>query len=104
MATVKEYRPPVKEFFLTQSKILPDGSVKHSTAGPTILIVLEGNGSIIHEESNQKISEGVSNNFVFVSIVLIGVGNTFFFQPHTSFEVKNTGLSNLLIYEAVYQI
>lgn len=64
MATIREYRPPVKEFFLLQSDILPNGSVKRSTAGPTILIVLEGSGSITHKQSNENISEGLLKTIV----------------------------------------
>jgi mannose-6-phosphate isomerase len=87
-ATSREYRPPVEEFFLLQSNINPNGSVKHVTAGPTIFIVLEGSGSLNHEQSNEIISEG----------------STFFIHPNVAIEVTNTGTTNLLIYEATYQI
>lgn len=106
MATIREYRPPVKEFFLLQSDILPNGSVKHSTAGPTILIVLEGCGSITHEQSNENIVEGMLKNYcVFLALLSANfLGSSFFFHPQVAFEVKNTGTSNLLIYEAIYQV
>jgi len=87
-ATSKEYRPPVPEFFLIQSNIQPKGTVKHTTEGPTILIVLEGNGDIKQGQINDTIGEG----------------STFFLHPQATFEVTNTGTSNLLIYEASYQI
>jgi len=87
-ASILEFRPPVEEFYLIQSKIDVNGYVRHITNGPAILIVIEGNGIISHDTTNENIKKGSS----------------FFFHPNITFHITNNGNSHMLIYQSIYQL